>query len=131
MLLDTAGLLCFHHVREPQHAEAVRLVSAARRLLTHNYVLAEFQALAHRRRIPRAATLALLSDLLDNQLVEVVFVDEALHRRGVMLLQNRPDKNWSLCDAVSFELMSDFGVTEALTTDHHFEQAGFVRLLRP
>ena len=47
-----------------------------------------------------------------------------------MLLQNRPDKNWSLCDAVSFELMSDFGVTEALTTDHHFEQAGFRAIMR-
>jgi predicted nucleic acid-binding protein len=47
------------------------------------------------------------------------------------LLQSRLDKDWSLCDAVSFVLMQQRGVTEALTTDHHFEQAGFVRLLEP
>lgn len=34
-----------------------------------------------------------------------------------------------LCDAVSFVLMRMYGETEALTTDHHFEQEGFVRLL--
>src|SRR5439155_1580181 len=34
-------------------------------------------------------------------------------------------------DAVTFLLMTQFGETEALTTDHHFEQAGFIRLLEP
>ncbi len=41
------------------------------------------------------------------------------------------DKTYSLCDAVSFVLMRLEGITEALTTDHHFEQEGFVRLLKP
>ena len=49
-------------------------------------------------------------------------------REGADLLQQRPDKEWSLCDAVSFLLMPAHGVQDALTTDHHFEQAGFVRL---
>jgi hypothetical protein len=40
------------------------------------------------------------------------------------------DKSYSLCDAVSFVLMRRHGLTEALTTDHHFEQEGFARLLR-
>ncbi|MEH2285259.1 MAG: hypothetical protein V7K90_28760 [Nostoc sp.] len=43
----------------------------------------------------------------------------------------RQDKSYSLCDAVSFVLMRQRGVTEALTTDHHFEQEGFRRLLLP
>jgi len=45
------------------------------------------------------------------------------------LLRARPDKNYSLCDAMSFLAMGQHGITEALTTDHHFEQEGFKRLL--
>lgn len=48
----------------------------------------------------------------------------------VEFLQARPDKNYSLCDAVSFMVMGQRGMTDALTTDHHFEQEGFTRLLR-
>ena len=48
---------------------------------------------------------------------------------GLELLKKRIDKSWSLCDAVSFVLLEERSRTEALTTDHHFEQAGFVRLL--
>ena len=45
------------------------------------------------------------------------------------LLLNRPDKSWSLCDSVSFMIMGDERFIEALTTDHHFKQAGFIQLL--
>jgi predicted nucleic acid-binding protein len=58
-------------------------------------------------------------------------VSEALHRAALAHLQQRPDKDWSLCDAVSFLLMAQHAIQGALTTDHHFEQAGFVRLLKP
>lgn len=57
-------------------------------------------------------------------------MDEALHRSALALLQSRPDKTYSLCDAVSFVLMRHYNITEALTTDRHFEQEGFVRLLK-
>jgi len=46
------------------------------------------------------------------------------------MYQRRPDKNWSLTDCISFVVMQDHGITEALTGDHHFEQAGFVALLK-
>jgi len=45
------------------------------------------------------------------------------------LLTARPDKAYSLCDAVSFVLMRDRGVWDALTTGRHFEQEGFHKLL--
>jgi len=68
---------------------------------------------------------------IEEPLVEVVWVDETLHRAALTLLQARLDKAYSLCDAVSFVLMQHHGITEALTTDHHFAQEGFVRLLEP
>jgi len=131
MLLDTSGLLCFHHAAEPQHEEAVTFFHAAPARMTHSYVLAEFVALAMVRRLPRQATLAFVAELQDNPLVRVVYVDESLHREALALLQQRLDKTWTLCDAVSFLLMQQQGIVEALTTDVHFEQAGFVRLLHP
>ncbi len=45
-------------------------------------------------------------------------------------LKAHPDKDWSLVDCASFVVMKQRGIQEALTSDHHFEQAGFVRLLR-
>ena len=101
----------------------------SRRLLTHSHVLAELVALALVRRFPRAEVLAFVVDLVDNPDIETVWVNEQLHREAMQLLVDRPDKTYSLCDAVSFVLMRQRNMTNALTTDRHFEQEGFVRLL--
>ena len=45
------------------------------------------------------------------------------------LFDARRDKSWSLTDCISFEMMKEHGLSEALTNDHHFEQAGFKALL--
>ena len=47
-----------------------------------------------------------------------------------LLFAKRPDKEWSLTDCISFIVMQEYGLTEALTADHHFEQAGFTILLK-
>jgi predicted nucleic acid-binding protein len=131
MLLDTSGLRCCHHAGEPQNAEAVRQFNSASRRLTHGYVLAEFVALCGARGLNRLAALDFVADLVDSPDVEVIWVDEILHRAAVQLQRARLDKTYSLCDAVSFVLMRQFKIATALTTDHHFEQEGFARLLRP
>lgn len=56
-------------------------------------------------------------------------IDEKLDGQAWKLLEDRLDKTWSLVDCASFVVMEERGLTEALTTDRHFEQAGFVRLL--
>jgi predicted nucleic acid-binding protein len=131
MFLDTSGLLCFHHRAESQHAAAVQFIRSASLRLTHNYFLAEFVALARARGLPREPALSFVTDLQDNTAVQVVHVTELLHRDALDFLRQRLDKQCSLCDAVSFLLMPQHGIRDALTTDHHFEQAGFVRLLKP
>lgn len=129
MLLDASGLLCLHHRAEPFHAQARAAYQRARVRLTHGYILAEFVALAHARRLPRLAVLSFVADLLDNPDIETIWLDEALHHEALALLLARPDKTYSLCDAVSFLLMRRRNLSEALTTDRHFEQEGFRRLL--
>ena len=57
MLLDTSGLQCLHHAAELQHKTSVTFFDTAAVRLTHSYVLAEFVALAHARRLPRSEVL--------------------------------------------------------------------------
>lgn len=129
MLLDTSGILCCFDADETRYSDAVRLYREASLRLTHNYVLAEFVALAQARRLPREESLAFAANVLADPEIEVVWVDPALHNESMLLLQSQLDKAYSLCDAVSFVLMQQRGVRDALTTDHHFEQAGFRSVL--
>ncbi len=92
-------------------------------------MLVEFIALANARRLPRLAALTFVSDLLGNPDIETMWVDKTLHLEALDLLFARPDKTYSLCDAVSFVLMRKRSIFTALTTDRHFEQEGFQRLL--
>jgi predicted nucleic acid-binding protein len=59
----------------------------------------------------------------------VVWVLEELHDEAISLLRERSDKGYSLCDAVSFVIMRQRSIWQALTTDHHFAQEGFQVLL--
>jgi len=129
MLLDTSGLLCCFDSSESRHVEAVRLYEASPIRLTHNYVLAEFVALAQARQLPREQSLAFAAELLADPEIEVVWVDRELHDEAMSMLATQRDKSYSLCDAVSFVLMRRRGVEDALTTDGHFDQAQFRRLL--
>lgn len=131
MLLDTSGLFAFLDARDANHGAAAELLNAARLRLTHNYVLAELVALAGARRLDRRTTLEFVHLIADHADFEVVWVTAEEHRSGLALLRERLDKRYSLCDAISFTLMKRRGLTEALTTDHHFEQEGFLRLLQP
>ena len=129
MLLDTSGLLCCFDADEVRHDDAVKLYDDAAIRITHNYVLAEFVALGQARRLAREATLAFAADVVNDADVEVVWIDPLLHHEAMRLLQSQLDKSYSLCDAVSFLLLQQRRIVDALTTDHHFEQAGFRRLL--
>ena len=131
MLLDTSGLFCYHHRDELQHSDAVSFFNSASSKVTHSYVLAEFVPLCQTRGLPRVESLVFAWDLLSNPDIEFVWVDEKLHRAALSLLQDRLDKTYSLCDAVSFLLMRQYAISDALTTDRHFEQEGSTRLLKP
>jgi predicted nucleic acid-binding protein len=131
MLIDTSGFFALFDRTDVFHDAARAHWTTARRRITHSYVLAEFIPLAQTRRLERARAVQFLESIQKNPSLKIRYVDKKLHLAAFDLLRQRPDKDWSLCDAVSFILMAARGVSEALTTDHHFEQAGFVRLLRP
>jgi predicted nucleic acid-binding protein len=129
MLVDTSGLLCLHYPTEPLHSLACTAYKRATVKLTHSYIIAEYVALANARRFPRSSILTFVIDLLDNPDIEMVWINESLYRKAINLI--RQDKSYSLCDSISFILMRERSINEALTTDRHFEQEGFIRLLHP
>lgn len=59
----------------------------------------------------------------------VVHVDANLWEQAVRLFRERPDKGWGLTDCTSFVVMDNCGLHRAFTSDRHFEQAGYIRLL--
>ena len=60
----------------------------------------------------------------------VLASDPQLFSLGAELFAQRSDKRWLLTDCISFVVMRQHGISEALTADHHFEQAGFSVLLK-
>jgi uncharacterized protein len=135
LFADTSGFASLADLSQPFHSVAAHLYRAARnrnrKVVTTNYVVAELVALlTSPLRRPRASIVSFVDALKTSPYVEVVHVDPLLDDEAWQLLKSRQDKDWSLVDCASFVVMTRRGITEALTTDHHFEQAGFVRLLK-
>ena len=129
LLLDTSGLLCLFDKADGRHQNAQDFFHRAQALVTTNYVLAEFLPLVMSRKLHRTSSLFFLQHLVLLPRLTLIWIDESLHQRAMKLIENRLDKNYSVCDAVSFVVMRERGIREALTTDKHFEQEGFIRLL--
>jgi predicted nucleic acid-binding protein len=68
--------------------------------------------------------------LRNDPTVKIIPASSEWFASGVQLDATRPDKEWSLTDGISFAVMQREGLTEALTGDRHFDQAGFRALLR-
>ena len=71
----------------------------------------------------------LFEEMEVDEQITIVEPTTPLYRRGLALYDARADKEWSLTDCISFVVMGDEGLAEALTGDRHFEQAGFTALL--
>ncbi len=126
---DTFYFLALLNARDTAHPKAV---AASRTpgllLLTTEFVLVEL-ADALCRPGQREEVLALWNVVQTDPAFRLVAASGGLIERGARLCRERPDKEWPLTDCISFVVMQDHGVTEALTADHHFEQAGFQALL--
>jgi predicted nucleic acid-binding protein len=130
ILLDTSYLIALFDARDGLHARAMAWSEAVNEpLLVTEYVLWEtVNALSHPADRPKAhALVALVRGKPD---YEVVKASEQLFEAGLALHRARPDKGWSLTDCVSFVVMQEKGIRQALAYDQDFEQAGFEALLR-
>jgi len=135
LFADTAG---WGHLVDPTqayHSLAASIYRRARqqgrKVITTNYVIVELVALLSTPlRVPKPAAIAFIDGLKSSPYVEIVHVDAKLDEAAWQLLKSRQDKEWSLVDCASFVVMQQRGIFEAFTSDHHFEQAGFICLLK-
>jgi hypothetical protein len=127
---DSSYYIALMSSRDVRHEAAVRWSrTCARPVVTTEFVLLEVAnsfCASHRR----GAFGRLLGDLQADPNALVLPASGKLYRAGLDLYLQRSDKDWSLTDCISFVAMQQQGLTEALTGDHHFEQAGFKALLQ-
>jgi len=127
---DTFYFLALLNRRDPAHEEALVFYgNSSLDTVTTEWVLTEVADAtadpAMRHNFKR------LFDLLENDnQVKIIPASHELFRHGLILYFQRPDKKWSLTDCISFAVMNENGLKDALTGDRHFEQAGFTALLR-
>ena len=133
LFADTVYWIALTNSFDQYHTRAVEISEAVSpcRLFTTDLVLIEFlNALADKGRHIRAAAVQMVEAIMNNPQVTVAPMNRRAFTRSLALYKARPDKGYSLTDCSSMLLMRERRVSKALTTDRHFEQEGFVALLR-
>lgn len=127
---DTYYFRALFDERDEHHARVLDWTKGKRfRLVTTEFVLAEVGDEFGKPRL-REVFVRVFDGQRADTLVEIVEANSAWIERGVRRFARFRDKEWGLTDCISFEVMESEGVQEALTGDKHFEQAGFVALLK-
>jgi predicted nucleic acid-binding protein len=130
---DSCYWIALLHRNDQLHATA----RAAQQRLKNSHVVTTDEVLGEvlnyfggRGAQMRAAAVEVVESLRSDSRLTVVEQSRATFDGGLSRYKSHADKEWSVVDCVSFELMARDGISEALTDDHHFEQAGFNALLR-
>ncbi|MGA9993848.1 MAG: PIN domain-containing protein [Pyrinomonadaceae bacterium] len=133
VFLDAVYAIAVTVTNDQYHERAVALAwqmkAEGTRLITTRAVVLEIGNALSKMRY-RQAAVSLIDALEQDALVEIVPTSEEVCQRAFRLYKNRSDKEWGLTDCISFIIMQDQNLTEALTADEHFQQAGFEALLR-
>ncbi len=126
---DTSFYVALSNEHDASYAAAMAFSAHYRGgIVTTEYVVLElgnfFSRVGDRR-----VFLGLMDDLRSDPKTHLVPAGAKLFDDGLRLYAARLDKDWSLTDCISFVVTGEYGLTEALTGDHHFQQAGFNALL--
>ena len=129
IFVDMGYILALINTSDEHHERASDIASEiVGRFVITEAVLTEISNTLSRLRW-RSASVAAIEDLRSDPDIEVVSISPELFDRAVKLYSSRMDKEWGMTDCISFIVMQDIGIIDALTTDDHFRQAGFRALL--
>lgn len=133
IFLDTAFVIALSSSSDEFHSRAVELSCQIEknsiRMVTTQAILLEIGNALSKERY-RSAAVKILRSLEQDQNVKIVSLNDELYSRAFKLFCDRSDKEWGLVDCISFIVMQEHNITDALTTDRHFKQMGFRALLR-
>lgn len=124
VFMDSFALIAWINTRDAAHQRVKSyLDSYSGTIVTTEWVLLEF---ADAFSLSKAKPVAIetIKRIRRLPMFQVVGFEPAVQQAGFDLYETRLDKDWSLTDCVSFAVMTQRGLSEALTADHHFEQAG-------
>lgn len=128
---DTAFYVATMSPRDALHQAARQAIENYQgRVVTTEFVLIEVGNFFNRVG-RREMFLDLLKDLRASTQNQIIPATADLFQRGIQLFADRSDKEWSVTDCISFIVMRQLGLTDALAADRHFGQAGFRALLKP
>ena len=130
LFLDTAFIQALLNPRDDYHNQAKQLlprIRAASEVWITEAILVEvgnaFSA------FNRNGAVQFIQQCYRTDNIKIVSVDTELLMQALALYQSRPDKTWGLTDCVSFVVMQQQRLTDAVTGDRHFVQAGFRALM--
>lgn len=130
LLLDTVFVQALFNQRDQYHARASTLLprvrNAAEVWVTEAVLVEIGNALSA---FNRQAAVQFIEQCYRTDNLSVVSVDSSLLNRALHLYAARPDKSWGMTDCISFVVMRERGLTDAVTADRHFVQAGFQALM--
>jgi len=130
--VDTAAWIALVNRSDTLHEQAKAVMNQFRKekcgLVTTEFVLLEVANSLSKSPF-RDLTVGYINGLRRLRPVQIVPASTKLFHTGWLLYASRSDKEWSLTDCISFETMKEMGITRAFTSDHHFEQAGFIKLI--
>lgn len=130
LFLDTSYILALINSHDEFHRQAIELADKIdEKIITTEAILTEIGNALSKAQW-RELAVDTLNDLRDDDDVEILPVESKLFSTALKLYSSRMDKDWGLTDCISFVVMKDRKMRDALTTDHHFKQAGFKALLR-
>jgi predicted nucleic acid-binding protein len=125
VFMDTYALIAWINTRDVAHPRVKSyLENYSGKIVTTEWILLEFADALSLSSIKPFAIEAIKRIHRLPMFTVVEFASDA-HPAGFELYESRTDKDWSLTDCISFAVMTQRGLSDALTADHHFEQAGF------
>ncbi|MGI8960857.1 MAG: type II toxin-antitoxin system VapC family toxin [Bryobacteraceae bacterium] len=127
LFADTFFFLALLNEDDPAHQRALTASAEKKSIVTTEFILLELGN-ACARAEDHADFLVLVAGMRASSRMTIVPLQTRLLARGLELMGSRSDENWSLTDCISFVVMEEHGLKEALTADRDFEQSGFKAL---